>query len=197
MHMNADKRQKTEDRGRRTEDRKHPSSVVRRPSSDSAMTLLELILVMVILSTVLAMAAPSLRGFFASRRLDGAAAQILALTQLARSQAVSEGIVYRLNFDTRDRTYWLTARKAGVFESLDTEMGQVYTIPQDIELDLQDIDKKDKDVFLAFTPHGTATAGVVRLTDRSGRVLEVSSPSLTEPYSIVQPREINGRYASR
>jgi len=161
------------------------------------MTLLELILVMVILSTVLAIAAPSLRGFFASRRLDTAAAQILALTRLARSQAICEGIVYRLNFDTRDRTYWLTAQKAGVFETLDTEMGQVYTLPQDIELDLQDIDKKDKDVFLAFTPHGTATAGAIRLTDPSGRVLEVSSPSVTEPFSIVEPRVINGRYASR
>src|SRR3972149_3661562 len=62
-------------------------------------TLLELILVMVILSTVLAMAAPSLRGFFASRQIQDAAAQILALTQFARSQAVSEGTTYRLNFD--------------------------------------------------------------------------------------------------
>jgi Tfp pilus assembly protein FimT len=57
------------------------------------MTLLELILVMVILSTVLAMAAPSLRGFFASRRTQDTAAQILALTQLARSQAICEGII--------------------------------------------------------------------------------------------------------
>ncbi len=192
-----DRRQTTDDRGQRAEDSGYPSSVLRRPSSGFGMTLLELILVMVILSTVLAIAAPSLRGFFASRRLDNAAAQILALTQLARSQAISEGVVYRLNFDTRDRTYWLTARKAGVFETLDTEMGQVYTLPQDVELDLQDSDKKDKDVFLAFTPHGTATAGLVRLTDRSGRVLEVSSPSVTEPYSIVVPREINGRYAAR
>ena len=161
------------------------------------MTLLELILVMVILSTVLAIAAPSLRGFFASRRLDSAAAQILALTQWARSQAISEGVVYRLNFDTRDRTYWLTAQKAGVFESLDTEMGQVYTVPQDVELELEDIDQKDREVFLAFTPHGTATAGVVRLTDRSGRVLEVGCPSLTEPFSIVEPKRTYGRYASR
>ena len=161
------------------------------------MTLLELILVMVILSTVLAMAAPSLRGFFTSRRTEDTAAQILTLTQLARSQAISEGVVYRLNFDARDRTYWLTARKAGVFESLDTEMGQVYTIPQDIELELQDIDKKDKDVFLVFTPHGTATAGAIRLTDRSGRVVEVSSPSVTEPFSIVEPKQTYGRYASR
>jgi type II secretory pathway pseudopilin PulG len=161
------------------------------------MTLLELILVMLILSTVLAMAAPSLRGFFASRRIDDAAAQILALTQFARSQAISEGIVYRINFDTRDRTYWLTAQKAGVFETLETEFGQVYTLPKDIELELEDMDQKDKDVFLAFTPHGTVTPGLIRLTDRSGRLLEVSCPSVTETFSIVEPKQTSGRYAAR
>jgi Tfp pilus assembly protein FimT len=160
-------------------------------------TLLELILVMLILSTVLAMAAPSLRGFFASRRVDEAAAQILALTQFARSQAISEGIVYRLNLDTRDRTYWLTAQKAGVFEPLDTEFGQVYALPKDVELELEDIEQKDKDVYLAFTPHGTVTAGVVRLIERGGRALEVSCPSVTESFSIVECKQIGGRYASR
>ena len=85
----------------------------RQYDGDRGFTLLELILVMVILSTVLAMAAPSLRGFFASRKTHDTAAQILALTQFARSQAISEGIVYRLNFDTRQRTYWLTAQQAG------------------------------------------------------------------------------------
>ena len=185
--------QKTEDRGPKTED----SAVVRRPSSESGMTLLELILVMLILSTVLAMAAPSLRGFFSSRRIDDAAAQILALTQFARSQAVSEGIVYRLNFDTRNRTYWLTAQKAGVFEPLDTEFGQTYTLAKDIELELEDLERKDKDVFLAFTPHGTMTAGVIRLIDQGGRTLEVACPSVTESFSIVETRQASGRYVSR
>jgi Tfp pilus assembly protein FimT len=162
------------------------------------MTLLELILVLVILSTVLAMAAPSLRGFFASRRIDDAAAQILALTQWARSQAISEGVVYRLNFDTRDGTYWLTAQKAGAFDPLETELGQVYTLPKDVELELEDLEQEDKEVFLAFTPYGTVTAGVVRLMDRRGRAVEVSSPTVTEPFSIVEPKQTAyGRYASR
>jgi prepilin-type N-terminal cleavage/methylation domain-containing protein len=192
-----DGRQRTEDRGQRTEGSKHLSSFVRHLPSGRGMTLLELILVMLILSTVLAMAAPSLRGFFTSRRIDEAAAQILALTQFARSQAISEGIVYRLNFDTRDRTYWLTAQKAGVFETLETEFGQVYALPKDIELELEDMDQRDKDVFLAFTPYGTMTAGLIRLTDRSGRVLEVSCPSVTETFSIVEPKRTSGRYAAR
>jgi type II secretion system protein H len=161
------------------------------------MTLLELILVLLIMSTVLAMAAPSLRGFFTSRKIDDAAAQILALTKLARNQAICEGVMYRLNFDTRNCTYWLTAQKAGVFEPLDTELGQVYTLPKDIKLDLEDIERKDRDVFLAFTPHGTMTAGVVRLTDPGGRTLEVSCPSVTESFSIEEVRQASGRYASR
>jgi prepilin-type N-terminal cleavage/methylation domain-containing protein len=161
------------------------------------MTLLELILVMLILSTVLAMAAPSLRGFFASRRIDDTAAHILALTQYARSQAISEGIVYRLNFDTRDCTYWLTAQKAGAFESLNTEVGQVYTLPKDIKLELENIEQKDRDVFIAFTPHGTMTDGTIRLIDQGGRTLEVDCPSVTESFSIVETRQAGGRYASR
>jgi prepilin-type N-terminal cleavage/methylation domain-containing protein len=161
------------------------------------MTLLELILVMLILSTVLAMAAPSLRGFFASRRIDDTAAHILALTQYARSQAISEGIVYRLNFDTRDCTYWLTAQKAGVFESLKTEVGQVYTLPKDIKLELEDIEQKDRDVFITFTPHGTMTDGTIRLIDQGGRTLEVACPSVTESFSIVETRQAGGRYVAR
>ena len=161
------------------------------------MTLLELILVMLILSTVLAMAAPSLRGFFASRRIDDTAVQILALTQFARSQAVSEGIIYRLNLDTRDRTYWLTAQKAGVFERLDTEFGRTFTLPKDIDMELVDLEQKDRDVFLAFTPHGTMTAGTVRLIDASGRTLEVTCPSVTESFSIEETRQASGRHASR
>jgi Tfp pilus assembly protein FimT len=161
------------------------------------MTLLELILVMVILSTVLAMAAPSLRGFFASRRSEDAAAQILALTQFARSQAISQGIIYRLNFDTQDRTYWLTAQQAGAFERLTTAFGQVLEFPKDIEVELEDLEQEDRDVFLVFTPYGTVTAGTVRLIDRRGRAIEVTCPTVTEAFSVVEPRQTYGKYASR
>jgi len=164
---------------------------------NDGFTLLELILVMVILSTVLAMAAPSLRCFFASRQTHDAAAQILALTQLARSQAISEGIVYRLNFDTRQRTYWLTAQQAGIFEQLKTGLGQIFTLPKDMVMELEDIEEQDMDMFLSFTPYGTVTAGTVRLIDRRGRALEVTCPTVTESFSIVELEYNNGTYMSR
>jgi len=168
-----------------------------RSGKRRAMTLLELILVMVILSTVLAMAAPSLRGFFASRRTEDTAAQILALTQLARSQAICEGVIYRLNFDTQQRTYWLTAQQAGAFEKLKTGLGQVFTLPKDVEMELDGIEEDEKDKFLAFTPHGTVTAGTVRLIDRRGQAVEVTCPTVTESFSIVESTRIYGQYVSR
>jgi prepilin-type N-terminal cleavage/methylation domain-containing protein len=169
----------------------------RQYDGDRGFTLLELILVMVILSTVLAMAGPSLRGFFASRKTHDTAAQILALTQFARSQAISEGIVYRLNFDTRERTYWLTSQQAGIYEELKTEFGQVFELPKDIVMELEELDEDEAITFLKFTPQGTVTAGTVRLIDRAGRALEVTSPTVTESFSIVEAEQSNGYYAPR
>ena len=165
--------------------------------TDNGFTLLELILVMVILSTVLAMAAPSLSGFFGSRQTHDTAAQILALTQLARSQAISEGIVYRLNFDTAERKYWLTAQQAGTFEQLEIGLGQIFTLPKDMVMELDDVEKQDTETFLAFTPQGTVTAGTVRLIDRRGLALEIRCPTVTESFSIMELKYVDGRYISR
>lgn len=169
----------------------------RQPGSREGLTLLELILVMVILSTVLAMAAPSLRGFFASRRGDDAAAQILTLTQFARSQAISEGLIYRLNFDTRERTCWLTVQKAGTFERLETGFGKAYTVPKDLVIVLEGIEQEDRDVFVQFTPYGTVTAATIRLIDRRGRALEIACPTVTESFSITESDRIYTQYAAQ
>jgi prepilin-type N-terminal cleavage/methylation domain-containing protein len=169
----------------------------RQYNGHRGFTLLELILVMVILSTVLAMAAPSLRGFFGSRKTHDEAAQILALTQFARSGAISEGIIYRLNFDTKEHTYWLTSQQTGVFKKLGTEFGYVFTFPNDITVELEDVEKDDDEMFFAFTPQGTVTAGTIRLIDRRGLVLEITCPTVTESFSIVEREQVNGRYISK
>jgi type II secretion system protein H len=57
-----------------------------------AFTLIELILVMTILLVVMAVAFPSLRGFFRGRNLDSEARRILALTRYGQSRAVAEGV---------------------------------------------------------------------------------------------------------
>lgn len=173
------------------------TNLKRKHGRNLGFTLLELILVMVILSTVLAMAAPSLRGFFGSRKAHDEASRLLALIQYARSQAISEGISYRLNFNTDKRIYWLTSQQAGVFKKLGTEFGYIFTFPNDITIELEEVMKDKNDMFFAFTPQGTVTAGTIRLIDRWGLVLEITCPTVTESFSIVEREQYNGKYISK
>ena len=154
----------------------------------AGFTLLELILVMVILTIVLAMSGPSLRGFFASRKAKDTAAHILAFTQYARSQAVCEGIIYRLNFDLDERLLWLTSWQSGDFRRLTNDFGKVFELPTDLDIELINLeeDRETHNIFLKFTPQGTVTPGTVRLMDAGDRAIEVMCPTMTEPFTIVE-----------
>ena len=152
----------------------------------NGFTLLELILVMVILSTVLALAAPSLRGFFASRQTHDAAAQMLSLIQLAGSQAVSQGTTYRLNFDPAAGTYWLTSRQGGSFEELGDEFGRRFSLPKDTTVELTGAGRDTEGDYISFTPQGTCMPATITLIDRRGEKVQLVCPSATESFSIVE-----------
>ncbi len=158
-------------------------------------TLLELILVMLILSTVLALAGPSLRGFFASRKTQDAAAQILALTQWARSRAISDGDTVRLNFDERENSYWLTIQRGGDYERLKTEIGRTFFLPQGTEFKWDGIEENGDEAHIAFDPQATVTAGTVQLIDRRGYVVQLVCESPTETYVIEVLNEDESRRA--
>ena len=153
-------------------------------------TLLELILVMVIISTVLSMAAPSLRGFFSSRKSHDAASNILSLIRYARSQAITEGRVYRINFNPDEGIYWLTVNEEGVFTGLDNEFGREFLLPDDTTVELEKKNhQKATEKYIAFYSQGMAESGVITLTDRRGDIIEIISPSPAETYRIVEPEE--------
>lgn len=154
------------------------------------LTLLELVLVMVIICTILATAAPSLRGFFTSRETSDAAAQIVALTHLARSQAITEGRVYRLNLDVENKTYWLTVQEQGGFRRLYNDFGQVFTLPKDTVVELDDIFKHGASGYIDFTAQGQTQAGTIRLINRRGEVFEIVCLSPSELYQVMVPEKI-------
>ena len=161
----------------------------RRCQAGAGFTLLELVLVMMIICTVLAMAAPSLRGFFASRRTTDAAAQIVALTRLARSEAVSKGRIYRLNFDVAAGTYWLTAQEGGTFNRLQTEFGRVFSLPEGTSITWQGTSGDVAREHIEFYPNGRTETAEVRLTGRQGEVVDIACPSATELFQVVTPSE--------
>src|SRR2546425_9190937 len=158
--------------------------------SRNGFPLLELILVMVIICTALAIVAPSLRGFWLGSQAKNAARQILALTEWARSQAVADGRVYRLNINQQAGTYWLTAEDGGSFLSLGSEFGRLFRVPEECRVELTALLGSGLD-FLEFYPNGRVTPAMIRLTDTRGSEFRVASPSPAERFQLVEG--VNGR----
>ncbi len=95
-------------------------------------TLVELILVMGLLTTLLAFAAPSLSRSLRQRGLDGEATRLLALTEYARDEAASLGVPLVVWIDTETRHYGVDA-KAGY--AADGLRRKDYTLNADVSFE--------------------------------------------------------------
>jgi Tfp pilus assembly protein FimT len=152
---------------------------------------------MLLISMVLVMAAPSLSGFGHGRRTADAAGNILALTRLARTRAVAEACVYRLNIDTRELTYRLTRQEAGAFVKLEDEHGREFYLPEGVTVELEfpegqlNVEVEEHISFIEFHPDGRCDEATIELRGPDGRVLQVACPSATERFRVMEsPQEL-------
>lgn len=166
----------------------------RPPSAaERGFTLLELILVLVIVCTALAIAAPSLRGFWSGAQTKDAVHHILALARWARSQAAADGRVYRLYLNRQVYTFWLAVEDGGSFVPLGKEFGRVYSLPAGARIDLTTLGGAAQD-FIDFYPDGWATPAIIRLTDPRGEEIQLASRSPTERLEVVDGTEAGTRW---
>jgi Tfp pilus assembly protein FimT len=148
----------------------------------------------VLISTILAIAAPSLRGFVHGRQAADAAAQILALTHLARSQAAAGGCVHRLNFDIEEGTYWLTAQRGGAFVEIDSGLGRTYRLPVGVSVKLEEESAEEESpAYIQFYPDGRCDSTTIELTGADGEVLQITCPSATERFRVLTESEVERR----
>jgi type II secretion system protein H len=148
-------------------------------------TLIELVLVLLIVSVVIGVAAPSLSTFIATHKVTNAANQIVALARHGRAQAIAEGRSYRLNVDATNGTYWLEVQDGAAFKKLGTDNGQRYTLPDgtratwsgDVGVGAQ---------FVQFFPDGRSDAGGLVLENNTNRRIELGAPSESEMWRVMK-----------
>jgi prepilin-type N-terminal cleavage/methylation domain-containing protein len=148
--------------------------------NDGGFTLLELVLVLLLIGMVLAMAAPSLRGFFASRQTADATMKVLSLTQWARGEAIASGQRCRLNFDPDGRSCWVSRQRAGTFEISEgrtVEMSETDRIS--LKSDLVD----PSATYVQFYPSGRSDTAAMEIAGRQGTFI-VANAGPTEPFRI-------------
>ena len=157
----------------------------RNTETPRGFTLLELIGVLMIIALLMAIMAPSLRGFAASRQTVEGAAQIVALMAHARDMAVNEGGAYRFNLDPQLSSYWLTRQESANYIGVKGLFGQIFSLPGDVTA--QWLDEHGNVVArkqVSFYPTGRVEPAILHLTGRDGKVAMVRCDAPTETYRV-------------
>jgi len=131
----------------------------------TGFTLIELIVVLVILGVLTIFSIPYFGGYANRTKLDSACREWVATINYARSQAVTQGVNYRLTCNLDQQNYRLT------YESSSTGTAGEYIAPSDlwgqtialdsslrlvsIQLDQNPI-QESGEVIIIFTPRGTS-----------------------------------------
>ena len=154
-----------------------------------AFTLLELVLVLVVITVALSIAAPALRGFSRGAKMSDAATQFTAMCHWARTQAISTSRVYRLVVDPANAQYRVMVQDADTFVSPGSDFGKVFAMPEGYRLTMVKIDGSVGD-FVDFYPNGRTDPARVQIVSDDGETTLVECPTPAELFRIVPRGEV-------
>jgi prepilin-type N-terminal cleavage/methylation domain-containing protein len=180
--------------------------IVKPTSSRSrGFTLLELIVVLVIISLMMALVAPRLTGSLTKMNLKTAGQKISSSLRYARSQAVTNQIIHYAVFDFETNSVHIKAEKplnydaysnaenesAYTDNSKEKDTGVVnYFLPEGVKFKKAIIanEQIDTGVFrIGFYPSGNSSGGNVFLTDEKERRFKLSVNSITGITNLTEP----------
>ncbi len=158
-----------------------------RPTSP-AFTLIELLLVLVVVSTALAIAAPSLSGWGRGARLRDAGDAFLATAKWARMRAIASGQIHRLNVDPDNGRYWVTTQEGVEFVAATDDFGREQYVSDDAVLEMTDGEAQPLDA-VTFYPTGRVSPPAnVRLADDRGAI-DIVCETPAEGFRLLKPGE--------
>ncbi len=155
-------------------------------------TLIELIVVLLIISVTMAMAAPSLHGWSDGAKLRDAGDQFIASARWARAQAILTGTPHVLKVDAAAGTYMVGSAEAdGTSGAMSVtpvsgEYGQRTAMPQSFRIDL--IGGGESGGTIVFYANGRCTPAQVRITSVQQKTLDIASTFPADPFRVVTPR---------
>ena len=134
--------------------------------------LLELLVVVTILAIMFGTMTPLFRRSYTDLRIRNAYKDIAAIVKHAQERAIMEEREFRVNFDEKEGTYWLSYREDPMefpanFVNLNTDAGRPKLLPEGVAFtDIRaNRDRETHAQYITFYPNGTADRATVRLRD--------------------------------
>ena len=149
-------------------------------------TLLELVLVLLILCIAAAVAAPSLVGWGRASTVRDAGDQFLAVARWARTQALADSTVYRLNVDAQNGTYWVTVQDGMNFVAPGNEFGRVFQVPDGFSIAMTTVgqDQQQAMTSVDFLPTGRTQPARVRIGRSDNDAVNIECPTPAEGFRL-------------
>lgn len=153
-----------------------------------AFTLLELVLVLVLLATAMAVVAPSFSGFRRGGELRDAADQFVALTRYARSQAAASGATHRIEIDEQKNTYRVLVQNGESYESVGTSWGRAFPLPEGATIR---VNGSGSVKTVDFHPTGRLDPVTVTIANARGDSIAIIAPTPAEGFIVSKnPSEV-------
>lgn len=166
-----------------------------------AFTLLELILVMMIIATVMALAAPSLSGWSKGAKLRNAAESLVSMTRYARTQAIIKGTVYRVQLGD-PATFTLLKQQGTDFVEANDQAAPAVAAPDGGKIEFtritvnsneqtqpdtgtKDAASSDASRALDFDPTGRSPTATIKIYDSAGKYLTIENTSPLQQFKTV------------
>ncbi|MCK4462842.1 MAG: prepilin-type N-terminal cleavage/methylation domain-containing protein [Candidatus Omnitrophica bacterium] len=132
----------------------------------TGFTLIELVLVILLISILVALSTPLFRRTFSDLELRNTAFNITKLINYAQEMAIIERTNYKLNFDFKKGKYHLTylvaTEDTPVYEKIEGRHGKTFLVPRGLTLE----GKKDE---IIFYPDGRSDKVKLNLIDKNGK----------------------------
>lgn len=146
-----------------------------------AFTLIELVLVLAMLAMLMALAAPSLRGWGQGAKLRNGSDQLLTATRWARAQAISTAVVHRLETDPNGTTFRVVAQDPALTAA--NEYAHPIQLPSNLRVEIMRPDGVAGVV--DFHPNGRLTPAVIRITSEAGDVVMIQARTPADSFRSV------------
>jgi type II secretion system protein H len=166
--------------------------LTRRPNQLRGFTLIELILVLIIISIMLAMASPTLRGWGQGQKLRNSIDSFIAATGYARSQAVTQARPHAVEIDSTANTYLVQSiETGGVRKPVPGDFGVANTLPEGYTIRLvsggstgsaTDGASAVNAASVIFYPDARATPAVVEIKAANGEIALIECQNPAEPF---------------
>ncbi len=151
-------------------------------SSKHGFTLLETVLVLVLITMTLALAAPSLGGWRRGAMLRDAGDDFLATAAWARARAIADARIHQLQIDPAGAGWRVLMDDGGQYVPAPGEYGQGLQLPPSLR-----IDQTGGGASIAFHPNGRTTAAAVRIATLDGRHgIELRCDAPAESFRLIE-----------